>query len=97
MIFFDEKLLYTLFVDDSDGVDAVLYDTGPVDENSPGIKEEIKIFDALSQVSEIGTFGTLVNGRSSSFKRIRRFIGFCVERSLCMLVVVQNLLSDSTE
>ena len=59
MIFFDEKLLYTLFVDDSDGVDAVLYDTGPVDENSPGIKEKVKIFDALSQVSERGTFGDL--------------------------------------
>ena len=55
----DEKLLDTLFVDDADGVDAVLYDTGPVDENSPGIKETSKIFDALSQVSERGTFGDL--------------------------------------
>ena len=46
-------------MDDADGVDAVLYDTGPVDENSPGIKEILKIFDALSQVSERGTFGDL--------------------------------------
>ena len=46
-------------MDDADGVDAVLYDTGPVDENSPGMKEIFKIFDALSQVSERGTFGDL--------------------------------------
>ena len=43
---------------DADGVDAVLYDTGPVDENSPGIlRNLIAILDAVSQLSERGRIG----------------------------------------
>ena len=42
----DEKLSDTLFVADADGVDAVLYETGPVKENSPDANNEVAVLDA---------------------------------------------------
>ena len=44
----DEKLSDTLFVADEDGVDAVLYDTGPVDENSPGMAKKTVFVEQVS-------------------------------------------------
>jgi len=51
-------------VDDADGVDAVLYDTGPVDENSPGIEENLKYLLPLVKSQKEEPLVTLVNGRS---------------------------------